>query len=525
MNAQVLIVGGGPTGMTLALQLQRFGIGFRLIEKRPKEPSGSKALSVNPASLTLLNDLGLATALVAAGHKTEVINLLYHNQPLTRARFSRLPSKYPYFLMLPQPDTEAVLEQRLNELGQQIERDCELLEVQAHPGHVEVQVRAGQHITRQRYDYVVGCDGGLSTVRNQLGLSFTGYDYNMHFILADLRIDWQCNQNQGFYFIRDDGFLILLPLKNGYHRVVIKVAEQCPPGYKPSLQEIRDYIARYEIQGLQVSDPIWLSSAPFYNRSASAIRQQRVFLAGDAAHMFSPIGGFGMNSGIADAFNLGWKLGYAMNGIGSDALLQSYAEEREQNTHTLLAKTDKSTSLIARLDRHQPADEQQYLPLLRNRPFIRQFPLETAGLTLRYGAPTGALAGGCMLPYAHNSTGLPDSLQAVGQAQHTLLLASSALPSASVLSRLHGALAPLHKRLRVQVISDDEGEIAIGQILPDPQQQLRTAWQLQDGEYLLVRPDLFIEHRGHLSDLDGLSQHLARHYVPDAPPQRTRLAG
>ena len=524
MNAQVLIVGGGPTGMTLALQLKRFGIAFRLIEKRPKEPSGSKALSVNPASLTLLNDLGLANDLVAVGHKTDVINLLYHNQPLTRARFAKLPSKYPYFLMLPQPDTEAVLEQRLNDLDQHIERDCELLGLQPHSDHVEVELREGNQTRRQRFAYVVGCDGGLSKVRNELGVGFTGYDYNMHFILADLRIDWDGKQQQGFYFIRDDGFLILLPLKSGYHRIVIKVAEQCPPGYKPSLQEIRDYIARYEIPGLQVSEPIWLSSAPFYNRSASAIRQQRVFLAGDAAHMFSPIGGFGMNSGIADAFNLGWKLGYAMTGIGSDALLQSYAEEREQNTQALLAKTDKSTSLIARLDRHQPADEQHYLPLLRNRPFIRQFPLETAGLTLRYGPATKALASGCMLPYARNSAGFPDSLQAVGQAQHTLLLASDALPTASALQRLHRALTPLHARLRIQVLSAAEGEVAIGQLLPDPHQQLRSTWQLQNGDYLLVRPDLFIEHRGHLDDLDALSRHLAAHYTPDAA-QQARLAG
>lgn len=524
MNAQVLIVGGGPTGMTLALQLQRFGIAFRLIEKRPKEPSGSKALSVNPASLTLLNDLGLATELVAKGHKTEVINLLYHNQPLTRVRFSRLPSKYPYFLMLPQPDTEAVLEQRLNELGHCIERDCELLGLQIHGEQVEVELREGKQTRRQRYAYVVGCDGGLSKVRNALGLGFTGYDYNMHFILADLRIHWDGEHQQGFYFIRDDGFLILLPLKNGYHRIVIKVAEQCPPGYKPSLQEIRDYIARYEIPGLQVSDPIWLSSAPFYNRSASTIRQERVFLAGDAAHMFSPIGGFGMNSGIADAFNLGWKLGYAMNGIGSDALLQSYATEREQNTHTLLAKTDKSTSLIARLDRHLPADEQRYLPQLRNRPFIRQFPLETAGLTLRYGAPAGPLDSGCMLPYACNSAELPDSLQAIGQARHTLLLASHELPSATELQHLHDALAPLQPNVRIQVITAAEGALAIGQILPDPHHCLRTAWQLEDGEYLLVRPDLFIEQRGHLDDLDALRQHLTYHYVPELQPH-TRLAG
>ena len=324
MKPHVLIVGGGPTGMTLALQLQRFGIDFRLIEKRQKEPSGSKALSINPASLNLLDDLGVAETLIGLGHKTEVINLVYDNRPLMRARFARLPSKFPFFLMLPQPETERVLEQRLNDLGHAIERDCELLGLRQHDDGVEVELRSGNARQRQHFDYVVGCDGGLSKVRNELGLDFSGYDYNMHFILADLRIQWSGAKEQGFYFIRDDGFLILLPLKDGYHRIVIKVDEQCAPGYKPSLDEIRDYIARYQIAGLQVSDPIWISSAPFYNRSASAIRRGRVFLGGDAAHLFSPIGGFGMNSGIADAFNLGWKLGYSLNGQGNDDNMYGY---------------------------------------------------------------------------------------------------------------------------------------------------------------------------------------------------------
>ncbi len=515
MKPHVLIVGGGPTGMTLALQLQRFGIGFRLIDKRRKEPSGSKALSINPASLNLLDDLGVAETLIGLGHKTEVINLVYDNRPLMRARFARLPSKFPFFLMLPQPETEQVLEQRLNELGHSIERDCELLGLRQHDDGVEVELRTGDGRERQHFDYVVGCDGGLSKVRNELELDFSGYDYNMHFILADLRIEWQGAREQGFYFIRDDGFLILLPLKDGYHRIVIKVNEQCAPGYKPSLEEIRDYIARYEIPGLQVSDPIWLSSAPFYNRSAATIRRGRVFLAGDAAHLFSPIGGFGMNSGIADAFNLGWKLGYTLNGLGNDELLQSYVEEREQNTRTLLAKTDKSTSLIARLNRHLPADEQAYLPRLRNREFIRRFPLETAGLTLRYGTPRSELQAGCLLPYVNGA-------DRFGQGRHSLLILPPGPSEGAACAELLTLLEPLSPRLTIHWLGKQPNGLPQGQHLAD--QRLRDAWKLNEGEFLLVRPDLFIDCRGRLDDPTALTSLIERFYLNDVSAETEQLA-
>ncbi|VXB94698.1 2-polyprenyl-6-methoxyphenol hydroxylase [Pseudomonas sp. 8BK] len=512
MKPHVLIVGGGPTGMTLALQLQRFGIGFRLIEKRPKQASGSKALSINPASLNLLDDLGVADSLIEMGHKTEVINLVYDNQTLMRARFASLPSKFPFFLMLPQPETEAVLEQRLSHLGHEIERECELIGLRQFDGHVEAELRTSKGLERQRFNYVVGCDGGLSKVRSELGLDFSGYDYNMHFILADLRIQWPGAKEQGFYFIRDDGFLILLPLKDGFHRIVIKVNEQCPPGYKPSLEEIRGYIERYEISGLQVSDPIWLSSAPFYNRSASTIRRGRVFLAGDAAHLFSPIGGFGMNSGIADAFNLGWKLGYSLKGLGNDHLLQSYADEREQTTRTLLAKTDKSTSLIARLHRHLPAEEQAYLPRLCNRGFIRRFPLETAGLTLRYGTPLHELQAGCQLPYVATLAQLP---QALGQAKHSLLMVPSSETNPAAVKRLLALLEPLRAHLRIHWLGEHSQGLPAANHLADPQQRLRQAWQLGEGEFLLVRPDLFIDCRGRLDDPSSLTNLIERFYLHD----------
>lgn len=526
MSLRVLIVGSGPTGMTLALQLQRYGVDFRLIDKRPLQPSGSKALSVNPATLNLINDLGLAEALIDSGHRTEVINLHFNNHPLTRARFARLPSKYPFFLMLPQPDTEATLLKQLESLGCVVERNCELLSLRQDTQQVHARLSQGSTQETDAFDYVVGCDGGLSNVRSELGIGFSGHDYNMHFILADLRIDWPGDHTQGFYFIRDDGFLILLPLKQGYHRIVIKVNEQCPPGYRPTLEEIRQYIARYDIQGLQVSDPIWLSSAPFYNRSASTIRQGRVFLAGDAAHLFSPIGGFGMNSGIADAFNLGWKLGYLAQGLAGVEVLQSYVAEREFITRTLLARTDLSTSLIARLDRHTPEDERRYLPQVRNRDFIRRFPLDASGLALSYGPPEATQDGGYQLPFIPAAAGRPESLQLLGHGAHSLFIhLPDTAAAGEQLQALLSACAQLEPNLRIFLLGETTGLEHIGQVLADPCQELQCRWRLAAGQFLLVRPDLFVEQHGQLSQAAGLQAQLATRYGQPANCITQRRAG
>ncbi|TWC41621.1 2-polyprenyl-6-methoxyphenol hydroxylase-like FAD-dependent oxidoreductase [Pseudomonas sp. SJZ079] len=536
MKQDVLIVGGGPTGMTLALQLHRYGVPFRIIEKRRPEPSPSKALSINPASLQLLNDFGLAESLVELGHKTEVINLLYHNRALTRSRFSRLQHKYPFFLMLPQPETERVLEDRLNALGYQIERDCELLGLDQHNDRVRVTLRNGARQDTAEFAYVAGCDGGLSKVRESLGLSFAGYDYRMHFLLADLRIRWPGRQEEGHYFVRDDGFLILLPLKSGYHRIVIKAEAECPPGYKPSLEEMRAYIARYQIEGLQVEDPIWLSSAPFYNRSAPTFQQGRVFIAGDAAHLFSPIGGFGMNSGIADAFNLGWKLGYCLNGCGSDALLDSYNAERHLNSAKLLGKTDRSTSLIARLDRHQSSDEQAFLPRMHNRDFLRLFPWESSGLNLAYGPadapplPGQALQPGRQLPYvADNGVG-GDSLALLGGGRHSLFL----VPPRDA-AGLHACLALIAQvqqvcqdRIRVRLLTDashDRLALPSELCLRDERQHLRHAYALAEGDFVLVRPDLYVAQSGQLQHSATLWDRLQRLHGFTAAQPSARLAG
>lgn len=533
MDRDVLIVGGGPTGMTLALQLHRYGVSFRIIEKRQPGPSPSKALSINPGALHLLNDLDLADSLVALGHRTETANLLYDDRRLARLRFGRLHSRYQFFLMLPQPETEAALEARLHALGQSVERDCELLALTEEPRCVRVRLRRGDAIDEEVYRYVAGCDGSRSTVRQSIGLDFRGHDYQMHFLLADVRIRWPGARGEAHYFVRDAGFVILLPLKDGYHRIVVKAEGAPSPGVAPTLEQLRAQIARYRVNDLEIDDPVWLSSAPFYNRCAPTFRRGRLFLAGDAAHLFSPIGGFGMNTGIGDAFNLGWKLGYALNGAGTEALLASYDEERRGNAEKLLARTDRSTSLIARLDRHEPADERGFLPLMENRSFIRRAPWDASGLAQAYGRPDAPpLPGappqrGGQLPYVAGVAPDRDSLALVGRGCHRLMLALPRDPMRMRAALRFGEELRRTSRDRIRPLflaGHAAPGLPAGLHLPDPDRHVRRAYGLADGDFILVRPDLYVEWVGHLAATHPLLRHLDRLYGFDCTTPSSRLA-
>lgn len=516
----VLIVGGGPTGMTLGLQLQRYGVPFRIIEKRRPEPSPSKALSINTASLHLLSDFGIADELAAHGRHTEVVTVHYNNRRVRRMRFNQLASRYPYFLMLPQPETEAALERRLAQTGHAVERDCELLSLTQNADSVTVQLRNGSSTEEQVYDYVAGCDGGLSRVRSEIGFEFTGYDYSMYFLLADVKLHWSGNKQEGHYFVQDDGFMIVLPLKNGYHRIVLKAEGLCPPGYKPTLAEIQTQVARYQVGDLAVDDPIWLSSAPFYNRSAPAFGKGRVFLAGDAAHMFSPIGGFGMNTGIGDGFNLGWKLGFAHRGLATPALLQSYDDERHANTQKLLRKTDLSTSLIARLDRHQAQDEARFAPHMSSRSAMRLAPSDAAGLTISYGQPDGLaqpgapLQVGRMLPYVAGNRDRADSLALVGQGVYRLVIALDG--SAEQLTHAQTLVANLQLassnliRPLLLLSNTPAWSIPPQDHVMDRNGTLARNWHLANGEFALIRPDLFVACLGRLEAPSQLYGYLAK---------------
>ncbi len=388
MDPEILIVGAGPAGSVLALQLADLGVPFRIIDKALERRAGSKALSINPATLFCLEALGCAEAIKERARSVRRATVHYRGTRYATADFSRLDGPYCAFFMLPQWQTEAVLEDALRARGISIERGNEVVGIEPSSAGVHVTTRAGLRSTRAEYRFVIGCDGAQSAVRDGLGVELSGHDFGFDLLLADVVLSGLPRPDEAHYLVEENGFCIVIPLDREQHRIVVS-AERVS-GAAPGFSDVCDAVARLGLP-LVLREPSWVSRARCYGRLAQANHRGAVFLLGDAVHSFSPIGGFGMNTAIGDAFNLGWKLAYVCRGIAGAELLESYASERMPLARALTHNNDVNTSLIARLDRHTTADELCWLPRMSNRSFLKRLPKSLSGLAQLYAArPTGA---------------------------------------------------------------------------------------------------------------------------------------
>lgn len=517
-NNQVLIVGAGPTGMVLALQLKRYGVPFRIIDQGPRRGDGSKALSLHPFSLRLLDDLGVAKDIINRGHKTRKLNLIYRDKRLACIDFERLKGPHPYILMLPQPETENVLQTALEAKGIQIDFDKKLVRIleNSHTAKVEIVDSTDGRSEIVDYSYVVGCDGTRSTVRSQLDATFTGHDYGMHLLLTDAKVSWDGPLDQGFYFVQDDAFFILLPLTNGYHRIVVKVDGDIDKDRDREFLKILEVIEKCGVKNLTIHEPIWMSRAPLYNRLASIHRKNRFFLAGDSSHTFSPIGGFGMNAGIGDAFNLGWRMGYSISGFANDSILDCYADERRLIAERLLTQTDKSTSMSARLHRHDSADDSLWSPIMQNRNFKRSLVLSSSGYSQTYEEqPTGTTMKKASInkisPFALD-VDEANHEPFVGNGRHTLVYVPSennntTLKAMATLS----ALCSRYRDFVTVVIAGDLGPFKSS--LPFEHvvnHKLRKKYELTSNTIMLIRPDFYVEY---INSVEGAHEGVLRYFA------------
>jgi 2-polyprenyl-6-methoxyphenol hydroxylase-like FAD-dependent oxidoreductase len=330
VDEQVLVAGAGPVGMTLALALRRQGIAVRIVDKAAARTDKSKALVIWPRTLELLDIQGCAQAFVDAGVHVSGARILGEGRELAHAHFGLARSAYPYALMIPQSETEALLEQLLAAAGVQVERQVELLSFVDDGRRVTVQLRhADGREENASAAWLAACDGAHSTVRHALGLAFDGDTLESDWVLADVQIDGELPNEELTICWAPDGVLAFFPIGGRRFRVIADVGpapDVAPP--PPTLPQVQALIDRRGPQGLRAHDPVWLNHFRINERKVKDYRQGRVFLAGDAAHVHSPAGGQGMNTGMQDAFNLAWKLALVMHGRAAPALLDSYSPER-----------------------------------------------------------------------------------------------------------------------------------------------------------------------------------------------------
>jgi 2-polyprenyl-6-methoxyphenol hydroxylase-like FAD-dependent oxidoreductase len=342
----VLIVGAGPVGMTLASELARYRVPVRIVDKAAQRTDKSKALVLWSRTLELLDRGGGSAPFVDAGVKAEAFNFNAVNKVIGRASMARVQSPYPFGLMLPQSETERLLEERLLGFGVAVERERELVEFKNNAGGVEAGLRhADGRRETAAADWLIGCDGAHSTVRHGLGASFAGETLDSDWILADVRLrGYPFPDNENAVYWHREGIFVIFPISPGRFRVV---ADLPPSGVEhppaPTLEQVQAVINRRGPIGLTAFDPIWLTAFRINSRKVSRYRWGRVFLAGDAAHVHSPAGGQGMNTGMQDAFNLAWKLALVVRGTCDEPLLDSYSPERSKVGDAVLKATERLT--------------------------------------------------------------------------------------------------------------------------------------------------------------------------------------
>jgi 2-polyprenyl-6-methoxyphenol hydroxylase-like FAD-dependent oxidoreductase len=347
-HVQVLIAGAGPVGLTLASELARHGVIVRIVDKAAARTDKSKALVLWSRTLELLDDAGYAGPFLPAGFAAHGAQISNGKDIVARVTFDSVDSRFAYALMIPQSETERILEERLARHGVSVERSVEMTGFVDKGSAVQVTLTKAAGIPETTTaDWLVGCDGAHSTVRHGLGFAFEGSTLESSWVLADGHLKGLEPHDRLHIFWHRDGILAFFPIVGDRWRVVADMGEATGSGRgaDPTLDEVNDLLARRGSPGLVMFNPIWLASFRINERKVRDYRKGRVFLAGDAAHIHSPAGGQGMNTGMQDAFNLAWKLALVVEGRARPTLLDSYSPERTAVGDRVLRNAGRLTEL------------------------------------------------------------------------------------------------------------------------------------------------------------------------------------
>jgi 2-polyprenyl-6-methoxyphenol hydroxylase-like FAD-dependent oxidoreductase len=525
--ADVVVVGAGPTGLALAAQLIAHGIRPRIVDRSHDRVHESRALAIQPRTLEVLAGLGVTDELLAEGNRAVQLRL-HVREKVIRVQlfdFGLADTEYPYLLFLSQAETERILVEHLDRAGVSVERGVEVTGLRPDGDAVVATLRrddGGDQSVRARY--VVGCDGAHSIVRRAAQIDFEGSSYPQTFVLADLEADG-LEPGAAHAFLTETGLLFFFPLGTPATWRVLAMrspTDPTPPDAPVTLRNVQAIVDASASMPVRLHDPVWMTNFRLHNRGASHYRAGPMFLAGDAAHIHSPAGAQGMNTGIQDAINLGWKLAYVLTGRANPALLDTYEPERAPIGRFVLRYTDRAFSVATSANPFVRIARTRVMPLLL--PLAvrvrsgRALAFRTVSqLDVRYRRSPLAVEGeprlrrgpraGDRLPDAPiRAGGEPSSLhRATSAAGWHLLLCGPALEWTGVDSAVAlGADDSLNvHRLSAQYGADalhDHTGLALRRLGLNPGDV---------GQYL-VRPDGHIGYRSAGTELDGVENYLRR---------------
>jgi len=563
---EVLIIGAGPVGLVMACEAVRHGLSCRIVDMCEQPSLYSKAQVVHTRTLEMLEDMGAIAPFLSQGRFLHGISLF--NPELKRVAhipfvLESIETRYPHSLSISQRETELLLTAHLRGLGVEVERQVQLVSFTQDADEVKATLRhpAGQEeIVRSRW--LLGCDGAHSAVRKVLQLPFEGATYEQRILQADVRIDWdfQHSDEEVVGFLGPEGALGVFPLP-GVHRYRMLTFLTPDEKMEATLETFQELMRRRGPPAARVSDPAWMVDFRFHRRMVPRYRVGRVFLAGDAAHIHSPAGGQGMNTGIQDSYNLMWKLALVHRGVSPPSLLDSYHAERHPVAAATLRGTDMLTrrfstlfamhhplavelraqliSFVSGLEmvQHRAARAISMLevaypdsPIVaEDRPSAlaatigidphNEGPTFADWLDFGHGPAPGERASDAVLP---GPDGTPRRLfEILRGTQHTLLLFDGAAATEEGYRRLAAiddavrARCGRHVAVHIVVPRDAvPAELPPGSsVLLDPESEVHRRYGARSECLFLIRPDKYVAYRSQPADGDKLLAYLKRIFL------------
>jgi 2-polyprenyl-6-methoxyphenol hydroxylase-like FAD-dependent oxidoreductase len=338
----IVIVGAGPSGLALAAELRRLGHSPTVFDRQAEGANTSRAAVVQARTLEALEPLGVVPALLSDGIKVPIFRIRDRDNVLAEIDFQKIDSRYNFTLMCPQNQMERHLLERLQAMGGAVKRPAEVLGISASADAAELSISTGGRVERMETAWLVGCDGASSVVRQQTDIPFEGGAYAQSFVLADVRMEWPFDNEEVSLFFAPEGLVVVAPLPDNRYRIVATVDDALSD---PSVEFFEALLHRRGPSHCgRIAQAIWTSRFRVQHRVARSLRKGRVLLCGDAAHVHSPAGGQGMNTGIQDAVSLARALDAVLRG-GGEAGLDEWARSRHAVAKDVVATTDRMTRI------------------------------------------------------------------------------------------------------------------------------------------------------------------------------------
>lgn len=385
LDIDVLIVGAGPVGLFLANECARRNLRWRIIETHPSQSLHSKALAIFPRTLEIFDMAGVVQPFLQAANRVTSVAVITHGHTLAQMPFKPEETPYSFVAMVPQDVTEKILAGELQKNGGHVEYETTFISARQEDenDYVEVTLEHRGERTTVRAAFLVGCDGAHSAVRKSINIPLEGGEYADTFMLADIETNNALPADQLQLCPSELGPVAIFPMSASRRRVVATVKEK--EGDAPSLELVRKVLAERAPSGIEARSLYWSSYFHIHHRHAAKLRVGRIFIAGDAAHIHSPFGGQGMNTGLHDVWNLVWKLDLFLRHHGTEQLLESYSTERLPVIANVIATTDRLTKVMGTPSRFAQTLRNAVIPMVsRLAPFQHAFVQRLSELGIAY---------------------------------------------------------------------------------------------------------------------------------------------